>query len=196
MHPILNTPFQIVEVTHTKSQDQERCTRNVKCSVTTRNGGLQDVTCIRSLADKVGDEHDQLETSRTRNTLRYPARAVIDTNLNTTVNSRCYIIGVTLCKLNSLRRTRIITEQQYILRYVTSIARPQHVSVCSSHIRTIHLFIFPIQKNSPQFPLRSAGVPRIPNTATDARPRPIPQRFRPQSRPTTILIRGQRVYDS
>ncbi len=98
MQFILNTPFQVVQVVGTQRQNQKRRAANVERRIATSDASLQDRTRVTGFANKVGNEHDQLQAGRRRNAFRGPSCAVVNAYLDSTVNSGCDIVGVALCE--------------------------------------------------------------------------------------------------
>jgi len=150
MHLVLDTILQVVKVIAAQGMYQKGGAPNVECRFFTSDCIFQDGSRIGSLSNKVWNEHDHLQTSGARNTLRHPSSAVVDTQLNTTINDWSHVIRVTLpsSKIKAQGLEQIIGHH--------GCSEYSSPSSLSDHI--------------PQFQQRFAKVPPIPSTANGAPP--------------------------
>lgn len=96
MEPVLYTPFQIVQITHTEGVNQECHTTNIERTILSGNSVGQYTAGIRSFSNKVGYEHDQLQPCWTWDTFRNPSSSIVYADLDTAIYYRSHIVWMTL----------------------------------------------------------------------------------------------------
>mmetsp|Transcript_16017 Transcript_16017/g.37794 ORF Transcript_16017/g.37794 Transcript_16017/m.37794 type:complete len:393 (-) Transcript_16017:268-1446(-) len=126
MHSVLDGPFQIVQVAHAQGQYQPGGTANVKGSVGTRDFRFQNSSGVGRFANKVGNEHDQLHSSWTRNPFCFPSSSIVDTNLDTAVDCWSNIVRMPLDSTSNLQQGFTAPTGQSMAREYQSSNDPRH----------------------------------------------------------------------